>query len=362
MATPTTTTALYIRTNGDPAAVLESGAVTLPNDLPPTQVLLKILAAPVNPSDLYGVLGVYPVPLTPATTADKTDVRIPGYEAVGEVARVGSAVRDIDVGDWVVPFRNGFGTWRAHAVVDATNVFVVRKKDEPELALEDAAALYINLPTAYRLLKDFATLEKDDWVVQTAANSLVGKYVIQLARAWGVRTINLIRDRKDFETTKQALLDLGATAVLRDQTDELAEYVKAHVDAKRGVRLALDPVGGASLAPMVKVLGAHGAAVLYGLLSGDPAPAIPVGDVMFRQLKVCGFWVAQWDRDAELAEKKAMNDELVALLRAGKIKSPAVEKVAVLSDGRAVGDEVVKRVAGGLAGYRGKKDLLVFQH
>ncbi|KAJ3370665.1 hypothetical protein GGF31_003979 [Allomyces arbusculus] len=362
MANPTTTTAFYIRSNGDPAAVLESGAIALPNDLHPTQVLVKILAAPVNPSDLLGVLGVYPVPLTPATTADKTDVRVPGYEAVAEVARVGSGVHGIEVGDWVIPFRAGFATWRAHAVVDAANVFVIRKKGEPELTLEDASALYINLPTAYRLLKDFATLEKGDWVVQTAANSLVGKYVIQLARAWGVHTINLIRDRKDFNTTKQALLDLGATAVLRDQTDELAEYVKANVNTKRGVRVALDPVGGASLAPMVKVLGAHGAAVLYGLLSGDPTPAIPVAEVMFRQLKVCGFWVAQWDRDAEITEKKAMNDELVALLRAGKIKSPAVEKVAVPIDGRAVGDEVVKRVASGLAGYRGKKDLLVFQH
>ncbi|KAJ3359248.1 mitochondrial 2-enoyl thioester reductase [Allomyces javanicus] len=321
MTTPTTTTAFYIHANGDPATVLESGAVKLSIDLQPTQVLLKILAAPVNPSDLFGVLGLYHVPLTPTTTASDSKpegVRIPGFEGVAEVARVGSDVHGIKVGDWVVPFRNGFATWRAHAVVDAVNVFVV---------------------------------------VQTAANSLVGKYVIQLASAWGLRTINLIRDRKDVDATKQVLLDLGATAVLRDQTDELAEFVKAHVDANRGVRLALDSVGGASLAPIMKVLGAKGAVVLSSMISGDPAPAIPIGDVIFRKLKLFGFWVAQWDREAD-----AMNDDLVALLRERKIKSPAVEQVVVPSDGSAVDKDAVQRVAGGLAGYRGKKDLIVFQH
>ncbi|KNE62868.1 hypothetical protein AMAG_08045 [Allomyces macrogynus ATCC 38327] len=341
MTTPTTTTAFYIHANGDPAAVLESGADTLPTDLQPPQVLLKILAAPVNPSDLYGVLGIYPVPLASATTAigSKTeDVRIPGFKGVAEVARVGSDVHGIEVGDWVIPFRSGFGTWRAHAVVDDTNVFVVRKKGELELALEDAAALYINLPTAYRLLKNFVVLEKGDWSSR------------QFAR------------RQDFDAAKQSLLDLGATAVLRDQTDDLAEYVKENVDPKCGVRLALDSVGGASLAPIVKALGDKGSAVLYSMVSGDPAPAIPVGDVIFRELKLFGFWVAQWDRDANIADKQAVNNELVALLHAGKIKSPAVEQVVVPSDGRAVNKDAVQRVASGLAGYRGKKDLIVFQH
>ncbi|KAJ3370666.1 mitochondrial 2-enoyl thioester reductase [Allomyces arbusculus] len=162
--------------------------------------------------------------------------------------------------------------------------------------------------------------------------------VLELARAWGLRTINLIRDRKDFDATKQALLDLGATAVLRDQTNELADF-----------------------SSRIMSVGTKVSAVLYSMVSGDPAPAIPIGDVIFRELKLFGFW-SRSGIVADIAVRQAMNEGLVTLLREGKIKSPAVEQVVVPSDGRAVDKGAVQRVAGELAGYRGKKDLIVFQH
>lgn len=37
--------------------------------------------------------------------------------------------------------------------------------------------------------------EKQQWVIQNGANSAVGVAVIQLAKSWGVKTINLVRDR-----------------------------------------------------------------------------------------------------------------------------------------------------------------------
>lgn len=37
--------------------------------------------------------------------------------------------------------------------------------------------------------------EKQQWVIQNGGNSAVGIAVIQIAKSWGVKTINLVRDR-----------------------------------------------------------------------------------------------------------------------------------------------------------------------
>ena len=56
-----------------------------------------------------------------------------------------------------------------------------------------AATLSINPATAYRLLHDFGNLKPGDYIIQNAANSMVGKAVIQIARELGINTINIIR-------------------------------------------------------------------------------------------------------------------------------------------------------------------------
>lgn len=62
-----------------------------------------------------------------------------------------------------------------------------------------AATLSINPGTAYRMLKDFVPVRRGDWIVQNGGNSQVGLAVIQLAREWGIKTINFVRDRSVHE-------------------------------------------------------------------------------------------------------------------------------------------------------------------
>lgn len=45
------------------------------------------------------------------------------------------------------------------------------------------------------MLKDFVTLQKGDTVIQNGSNSGVGQAVIQIAKAWGINTINVVRSR-----------------------------------------------------------------------------------------------------------------------------------------------------------------------
>lgn len=73
--------------------------------------------------------------------------------------------------------------------------------------------------TAYRMLHDFVALNKDDVVIQNGANSACGQNVIQLAKIFGYKSVNIIRQRPepDLENLKNHLKSLGATYVLTEE-------------------------------------------------------------------------------------------------------------------------------------------------
>ena len=76
-----------------------------------------MLAAPVNPADINTIQGVYPIkPKLPS---------IPGNEGVAEVVSVGSDVKELKVGDRVLPRASAWGTWRTHALCDANEMVKV---------------------------------------------------------------------------------------------------------------------------------------------------------------------------------------------------------------------------------------------
>ncbi|KFM63094.1 Trans-2-enoyl-CoA reductase, mitochondrial, partial [Stegodyphus mimosarum] len=92
---------------GDPNNVLELVEYDVPDNLESRQVLLKMLAAPVNPADINMIQGKYAVkPELPA---------IGGNEGVAEILKVGSSVKNLKVGSWVIPCSSGWGTWKTHA-------------------------------------------------------------------------------------------------------------------------------------------------------------------------------------------------------------------------------------------------------
>ena len=153
----------------------------LDNVLGSKQVALRMLAAPINPSDLNMVEGIYGVKANlPA---------VGGNEGVAFVAQVGDQVTSVKPGDYVVPHVSGFGTWRTELIASEEQVMKVPNN----IPVAYAATLAVNPCTAYRLLKDFVSLKPGDYIIQNGANSMVGYAVVQLAKLAGFKTINVIR-------------------------------------------------------------------------------------------------------------------------------------------------------------------------
>ncbi|KAH7729502.1 Protein Y48A6B.9 a [Aphelenchoides avenae] len=302
---------------GDPTKVLKLASVRVNTELATSEVLVKWLASPVNPLDINLVEGSYArKPSLPA---------IGGAEATGIVEKVGWGVRNFSPGDRVVPLNLLGGLWTEFAVIDQENLIKV----DPRVDLVSAATLLINPPTAYLMLKEYVKMEPGEYVIQNAANSGVGRCVIQLAKAFGYRTINLVRNRANVDSLKTELRELGADYVFtEDEFHKDARKIIAGLNAP--LRLALNGVGGRSALLISAALNYGGTLITYGGMSKKPSE-ISTGSFVFKNLKACGISVGQWtllEENRPTVEKmfKDLQARPADIIIAGKLRPIPVER------------------------------------
>ncbi|KAI2620528.1 NAD(P)-binding protein [Hypoxylon sp. NC1633] len=354
--------ALVFSEYGEPKDVLKLHTHSISPTLPPSSVLLRTLAAPINPADVNTIQGTYGAkPSFSSLLGTSAPSVIPGNEGVFEV--LSSSAATLAKGDWVIPKRTQFGTWRTHALAGADDVIKIERKG---LSALQAATVAVNPCSAYRMLRDYVhgpKMREGDWLVQNGANSGVGRAAIQLARLWGYRSINVVRARptpRDTDALKHELRALGATHVLtddefqaRDFRDRLAEWTRG---APEGVRLGLNCVGGKSAQAIAKTLGPGATMVTYGGMARQPV-ALPTGLLIFKDLRFVGFWLSRWaDRDP--ASKEQTVAEILGLVREGRfVDVPVVEVPWGWESGA---EALAGEVQGTLEGYRAGKGVFVF--
>lgn len=334
------TEAVMLKDFGDPKKVLSLEKI-LVHDPSDDEVLVKMLMAPINPSDINMIEGTYHIrPKLPA---------IVGNEGVGEVVEIGKKVKNMKPGDWVIPAEAAWGTWRQHAVTKENMLL----KIDNDIPLLSAATIMVNPCTAYRMLKDYVMLKAGDLVIQNGANSAVGQCVIQLAKEWGIKTINIIRDRPDLESLKSHLNQLGATHVVTEEfvrTPEMKELINSY---NQKPKLALNCVGGKSATELIRFLEEKGTIVTYGGMSKKPL-TIPTGALIFKEVKIVGYWNTQWNfehRDSN--EKKDMYKNLCNLMRDCKL-IPSPSELIPFSNFQVAVDK-------SLEGFQNQKKVLVMQ-
>lgn len=288
-----------------------SDSVTRIIEVPPVEVrendvCVKMLATPINPSDINRIEGVYPVrPQVPA---------VGGYEGVGEVYAIGSAVKNLAPGDWVIPSPPSFGTWQTY-IVKEQDLWHKINKDSP---MEYAATVTVNPLTALRMLEDFETLNSGDSIVQNGSTSIVGQCIIQLARFRGIHSINIIRDRAGSNEVKEHLKALGADKVFTENELEV-KNVKSLLTNLPEPALGFNCVGGNSASLVLKFLRQSGTMVTYGGMSKKPV-TVSTSSFIFKDLSLRGFWLQKWLSSDRAKECRSMIDYLLCLVQEGKLK------------------------------------------
>lgn len=263
--------------------------------MPKGTARVDVLRAPVNPSDVATIEGRYgSLPELPA---------IGGLEGIGRVREVNG--EGLDVGSLVL--LPGGETWATEMVRSIGELVPL-----PEADVDQLSMLTVNPATAYLLLRDYVELQPGDWVIQSAANSAVGQYVLQLGKARGIKVACVVRR----EEAKAKLQADEADAVFVDGPD-LAERVQAEIGSK--MRLALDPVAGETLGHLAETLEQNGTFVLFGRLSDCPAQ-FDVGPIIFNNVQIKGFWLLPWLQRTSLEEQGEVYGALTQEVIAGRLR------------------------------------------
>jgi len=269
------------------------------------EVRLRLLASPINPSDYGMILGKY------GRTAELPAVA--GREGVAEVVETGMGVANVRAGDRVI-FPDSIGAWQTLANAPAENLRVV----PADVPVEFAAMLSVNPPTAWRILRD-AHLPAGSWVVQNAANSAVGLFVIQMAKHLGLKTLNVVRHERWIEPLKEA----GADVVVTEESGY--EKDLENLIGRSGTQLAINSIGGASALRLVNSLAGGGVHVTIGAMTFD-AIRFPTRQLIFNDVQIKGFWMDRWFRTQSTARVQVMFDNLYNLVREGVLSAPVAAR------------------------------------
>ncbi len=235
---------------GDPADVIKLVDVPDVGAPRPDEVVIDVEASPVEPTDLYIVAGVYGL-LPPLP-------HLLGAQGAGRVSAVGRNVKYLKEGDrcMVPPLSSA---WVNKVKAEASFLRPLPSGDVNQLSM-----LGINPLTAYLLLTEFRPLKAGDWIIQNGANSSVGRAVIPIAKARGIRTVSVVR-RLELVDEMTAL---GGDVVLIDGLD-LPRRIAAATD-KAKIELALDSVGGLATQRLLNSIVLQGTVIVYSAMSGEP--------------------------------------------------------------------------------------------
>lgn len=311
--------ALIIEHNGEPSEVVHWR--DFPEPTPgPAEVRVRMLLAPVHPSDLHVIRGRFAPQRQPELPAS------PGSEGVGIIDAVGSDVPRSRIGERVV-LLDVPGTWREQVISPGARAIPV----PAAISDEDAAQALINPMTAWAMTMSEHQLGRGDWLVQSAAGSTVGRLVLQIAKAEGFRTINLVRR----EEQVAEIQDLGGDVVLCTADERWPEQLK-EATGSNGIVRAIDCVAGRTGAMLARQLAPNGCLLVYGALSShrqtDPAAfEMPIfaPALVYSSAEVRGWLIFSWLARKGVNEGSQTLRSLLDRMADGTLKPQAARRYHV---------------------------------
>jgi len=315
---------------GDPAASVACVDVPDLGAPGPHQVLIDVAAGPINPAEILLMKGEYAsIPDLPAPL---------GIEGAGTVRAVGTSVTSLAPGDKVMILLRA--NWAEQVLAEESEAI----KLPAGIDLQQASMLKVNPATAHLMLRDYVTLESGEWVIQNTANSGVGTSLIKLAKARGLKTVNIVRR----ESAADYCRELGGDVALVDGEDLAARVAEATGGAD--IRLGIDAVAGEAVIRLASCLADGGMVVNYGMLSGKPC-MMTTDQTVFQSKQLRGFWLAKFLRSLGPAGTQALYAELAPMVESGAISVPVEAAYPI--------DQIKEAVAHACREGRGGKVLVL---
>jgi NADPH:quinone reductase len=288
----------------------------------PTQVVVRVHAAGVNPVDTYMRTGNYArKPVLPFT---------PGLDAAGVVDRVGANVKRAKVGDRVYVVMPATGTYAQQVLCEESGVYSL-----PEhVSFKQGAAVHVPYATAFRALFHKAHARGGETVFVHGASGGVGIAAVQLARAAGLQVIGTASS----DAGKKLVLAQGAHHVLDHSSPDSVEQAMA-LTGGHGMDVIVEMLANVNLAKDLTLLATGGRLVIVG---NRGTVEINPRDAMGREAAIYGMTL--WGTSP--ADMASIHAALVAGLE-NKSLRPVVGPEFPLSEAAQAHEAVMKSGANG---------------
>ena len=232
------------------------------------EIKVKVLCSPLNPNDFMFIEKTYRIqPEFP---------QIAGLEGAGIIAN-NDGDPNYPVGA-LVAFRHK-NCWAQYVNVPKQKL-VLLPNDFP---VNKAAQLSLNPLTACALLDQLNTKE-DGYILISAANSSIGKLLIQFAVQQRINVIAIVRSLNQ----KNDLIEIGAKNVILE--GELEKDLE-HLSDSKLISGFLDSVGGDLTSKVLNFLAPNAKIIHYGLLSNSNV-SYHNSTLIFKNLtKICSLLI-----------------------------------------------------------------------
>jgi NADPH2:quinone reductase len=293
-----------------------------------SQVLVRVTASPINPSDLLFVRGLYGV--------KKPLPTVPGFEGSGTVVASGGVTGRLLVGRRVACLApsDGDGLWAEYAVVELPRCLPLRS----HISDEQGASLFVNPFTAWALMER-AREGGHAALAQTAGASALGRMLLALAKKAQVPMVHVVGRAEQVELLKT----LGAEHVLSSHESGFEERLRQACQELK-VSLAFDAVGGRLTGQLLQGMPDGSTVIVHGLLSEQECH-IPPRELIFANKKVEGFWLERWGEQGSGREKLKASMAVPALV-GRELETPVRARLPLESAGDALRIASTDRTAG----------------
>lgn len=261
---------------------IEPGSIAVPAP-GPSQVLIKVSLASINPSDVAFIKGQYGQPRAKGQPA--------GFEGVGTVVAGGDEPYPKSLIGKRVAFATGvtnWGSWAQYAVAEAAVCIPLLDTVRDE----DGAAMIVNPLTAIAMF-DIVKQEGEKAFVMTAGASQLCKLIIGLAGEAGFRPIVTVR--RDDQTA--LLKELGAAHVLNEKAPDFKAALR-QVMKEEQPRIFLDAVTGPLASTIFDAMPKRSRWIIYGRLDPEATVIREPGQLIFQHKHIEGFWLSEWMRQS----------------------------------------------------------------
>jgi len=280
----------------------------------PSQVLVRVAAASVNPVDAAIREDAFPTPKQPPKTL--------GSDGAGAVERVGENVTAVRPGERV--FFSGLGVGSEGSYAEFALIAEAQAVPIPSaLSYAQAAALGMTAPTAYYALVRRGNVAAGETVLVQGAAGGVGSAAVQLARARGARVLATVSGAEQAKLVRE----LGAEQVIDFTTEDVVARV-LELTGGHGVDLVHELVISANLPADLRLVAKGGRVVCTGR-GPSPEVTLPIGPALAKDVSLLFMSL----NNAGRAGVAAIAREVAELAAAGDIR-PVIGATLPLAQAR----------------------------